>query len=152
MSRFLGEIGVALAIGCLGAAGCVAGEQVGDGDVEEPGTAEQESMLEVSYTSEVLDWGYDAGREWVDFNGDGKADYCRRVGSVNNQSSYVSCTVSTGTGFGATHRSGVLDWGHDAGRRWVDFNSDGKADYCRVIGSVNFERGFRAPSASALAI
>ena len=50
--------------------------------------------------SPALDWGYDTGRSWVDVNGDGKADFCRRVGGQNNVSSYVSCTLSTGTGFG----------------------------------------------------
>jgi hypothetical protein len=69
--------------------------------------------------SGVLDWGYDTGRAWVDFNGDGKADYCRRVGDANLSSSHVSCTLSTGSGFGATVQSGVLDWGYDTGRAWV---------------------------------
>ncbi|HEY2669076.1 MAG TPA: hypothetical protein VGJ07_01730 [Rugosimonospora sp.] len=88
-------------------------------------------------TSSVLDWGYEAGTAWADANGDGKADYCRPVGSVNLQSSYVQCTLSTGTGFGATITSNVLDWGHETGRAWVDVNADGKADYCRRVGDVN---------------
>ncbi len=87
-----------------------------------------------TYTSGVVDWGYEPGRAWVDFNGDGKADYCRLVGSVNLSSSYAECTVSTGTGFGTSYKSGVLDWGHESGRAWVDFNGDGKADYCRLVG------------------
>jgi subtilisin family serine protease len=95
-----------------------------------------------TYSSGVIDWGYDSGRTWTDFNGDGKADYCRRVGGTNLQSSYVSCTVSTGTGFGATYGSDVLDWGYEAGRAWVDFNGDGKSDYCRVVGSVNFQSSY----------
>src|SRR5215831_6281663 len=48
------------------------------------------------------------GAAWVDFDGDGKADYCRRTGTQNNVSSYLSCTVSTGTGLGTTYTSGVL--------------------------------------------
>ncbi|WPB78998.1 RHS repeat-associated core domain-containing protein [Archangium violaceum] len=90
-----------------------------------------------TYHSGVIDWGYDTGRQWVDFDGDGKADYCRRVGNTNSSANYVSCTVSTGTGFGATYGSGALDWGYDAGRQWVDFNGDGRADYCRVVGNTN---------------
>jgi hypothetical protein len=85
--------------------------------------------------SSVLDWGYDGGRVWVDFNGDGKADYCRLTGVQNK---VVTCTVSTGTAFGSTYSSASLDWVYDAGRSWVDVNGDGKADYCRVIGSTNF--------------
>jgi microsomal dipeptidase-like Zn-dependent dipeptidase len=84
-------------------------------------------------TSAILDWGYEAGRAWVDVNGDGKADYCRVSGNSTN--GYVICTLSTGTGFGATISSGSLDWGYEAGREWVDVNGDGKADYCRVGGN-----------------
>src|SRR5215471_12537185 len=90
-----------------------------------------------TYTSLALDWGYNAGVAWVDFNGDRKADYCRRIATVNNSNSQLACTVSTGSGFGPTYTSGVLDWGYDTGAAWVDFNGDGKADYCRRVGSQN---------------
>jgi Peptidase family M23/Fibronectin type III domain len=90
-----------------------------------------------TFTSGLIDWGYDLGRAWVDFNGDGKADYCRLTGVQNNVSSYLSCTLSIGTGFGATVQSGLLDWGYDRGRGWVDVNGDGKADYCRRVGVQN---------------
>ncbi|MFA5788210.1 MAG: VCBS repeat-containing protein, partial [Actinomycetota bacterium] len=85
----------------------------------------------VTVSSPVLDWGYDTDRAWADFNGDGKADYCRRVGDAYPRSR-VQCTVSTGTAFGATYTSGAVNWGAETGRRWVDFDGDGKADYCRV--------------------
>ena len=88
-------------------------------------------------TSPTIDWGYETGRAWVDFNGDSKADYCRRVGGTNGVNSFVACTLSTGTGFGKTALSPVLDWGYDTGRAWVDATGDGKADYCRVVGSTN---------------
>ncbi|MFC3983046.1 LamG domain-containing protein [Streptosporangium jomthongense] len=74
-------------------------------------------------------------RGLVDFNGDGKADFCRRVGAVPN--SKVACTLSTGSGYGITITSGVLDWGQDAGRAWVDVNGDGKTDFCRLRGTQN---------------
>ena len=89
-----------------------------------------------TYTSGVLDWGYESGRAWADFNGDGMSDYCRVVGSVNDSASYVRCTVSAGTGFGATYTSGVVDWGYESGRAWTDFDGDGTADYCRVVGNA----------------
>lgn len=80
----------------------------------------------------TVDGGYTAGRAWTDFNGDGRADYCRVVGVwVMN----LSCTVSTGSGFGATYTSGLEDPGYDATRAWVDVNADGRSDYCRVVGS-----------------
>ena len=86
--------------------------------------------------SGVVDWGYESGRTWIDVNGDGKPDYCRLAGNTNLQSSYVACTLSTGTGFGETIVSGVIDWGYELGRAWVDVNGDGKADYCRVVGNA----------------
>src|SRR5262249_20928033 len=88
----------------------------------------------------VLDWGYDAGVSWTDFNADGKADYCRGTGAGNNVDWHLQCTLSTGTGFGASYTSVVLDWGYDAGVSWTDFNADGKADYCRVIGGSSSDR------------
>jgi murein DD-endopeptidase MepM/ murein hydrolase activator NlpD len=97
-----------------------------------------------TYLSGVLDWGLPTGRAWPDVNADGRADFCRRVGTVNNTSSYVSCTVSTGTGFGATALSGVLDWGFETGRAWTDVTGDGRADYCRLVGTTNFASSYAA--------
>jgi hypothetical protein len=88
-----------------------------------------------TYRSATLDWGAGPDRAWADVNGDGRADYCRRVGTASD--SHVSCTLSTGTGFGATIVSGALDWGKVGSRTWVDANGDGRADYCRVVGAVN---------------
>ncbi|MYM90378.1 hypothetical protein GTP91_24800 [Rugamonas sp. FT82W] len=83
-----------------------------------------------SVSSEVLDWGQDYGRAWVDVNGDGKADYCRVIDS--GQGTRAACTLSTGSGFGATWISDVLDAGvADKSRTWVDANGDGRADFCR---------------------
>jgi hypothetical protein len=86
-----------------------------------------------TFTSGAVDAGYDAGRAWVDFDGDGKADYCRVVGSGDKR---VSCTLSAGTGYGSTFTSDALDPGWDAGRAWVDANRDGRADYCRIVGNA----------------
>ena len=77
--------------------------------------------------------------QWVDANGDGMADYCRRAGSVNGSSrtTLLTCTLNAGAGFGGTYYSGVVDWGYTDDAQWVDANGDGKADYCRRAGSVN---------------
>ncbi|HML49810.1 MAG TPA: CHAP domain-containing protein, partial [Propionicimonas sp.] len=74
----------------------------------------------------------ESNRPRVDFNNDGKADYCRVIGGVPGYR--IQCTVSTGTGFGTTYTSTTTDPGYDLGRTWTDFNNDGKADYCRVTG------------------
>jgi hypothetical protein len=84
-----------------------------------------------TYVSAPLDWGYDLGRGWADFDGDGKADFCRRVGGADDE--LLQCTLSTGTGFGATVSSTVQDWGADTGWAWVDYDGDRTADYCRQI-------------------
>lgn len=86
-------------------------------------------------TSSVLDWGLDLGRAWADVNGDDRADFCRRVGRTNKVDARVVCTLSTATGWGRSWTSSVIDWGHDAGRAWVDANADGRADLCRVVGT-----------------
>ena len=86
-----------------------------------------------TYASGVIDTGYDAGRAWVDVNGDHMADYCRVVGGYR-----VTCTISNGSGFyGGAVTSDVIDPGYDAGRAWTDMNGDGRADYCRIVGSSN---------------
>ncbi|WP_204040731.1 hypothetical protein [Acrocarpospora phusangensis] len=84
-----------------------------------------------TFTSGAVDAGWDAGRAWVDFNGDGKADYCRVVGLSSKS---VQCTVSGGDGWDDTFQSAPLDAGYDAGRSWVDANGDGKSDFCRIVG------------------
>ena len=89
------------------------------------------------FQSGVIDWGYESGRAWVDVNGDGRADYCRVVGVANPKTSSVGCLLSTGNGFGPQIQSGVIDWGQEQGRAWVDVNGDGKADYCRLVGNTN---------------
>ena len=81
-----------------------------------------------------LDLGYPEGRAFVDFDGDRKQDFCRVVGN-GFPNSYVSCTLSEGNVFGATVMSPSLDWGYPETRQWRDANGDGKADFCRVVGS-----------------
>jgi hypothetical protein len=87
--------------------------------------------------SQISDWGHSDRRWMVDFNGDGKADYCRSVGSDSGAGSYLGCSLSTGSGLSGeyTVMSQISDWGY-SDRRWMaDFNGDGKADYCRSVGS-----------------
>lgn len=85
-------------------------------------------------TSGDLDLGQDVGWEWEDANGDDKSDYCRRL-SAAGDTSKIACTLSTGSGFGATITSADLDVGQPAGLDWEDANGDDKSDYCRRLGS-----------------
>jgi hypothetical protein len=92
----------------------------------------------VDVISDILDPGSNIGRTWVDVNGDGRADYCRRLGSTNFTDSRIACTLANGgKGFGATVTSDVLDWGQDNGSAWVDVRGDGHPAYCRLTGTVN---------------
>lgn len=88
-----------------------------------------------SFVGQDVDAGYAEGREWVDLNGDGLADYCRVI-TRNGEQGQLLCTLSTGVGMDTAHeiRSGLLDAGAtDGGRAWVDANGDGLADFCRIV-------------------
>ena len=67
-------------------------------------------------------------------------EYCRRVGGVNNVTSYLSCTSFNGTTFGPTVSSGVQDWGTDSGKAWVMLGKH--LDYCRRVGGPNNVNSF----------
>ena len=84
-----------------------------------------------TYFSAALDPG--SAPAWVDFDADGKADFCRIVGG--GFTGHATCTVSTGRGFGATYASGNIDAGYGDGRTWGDVNGDHRADYCRRVGN-----------------
>jgi hypothetical protein len=91
-----------------------------------------------TFQSDVLDWGQDTGRAWVDIDGDGRADFCRVTGATG--ANRLACTVSIGSGFGATITSDMIDPGLAADRKWIDVNNDGKPDYCRITGSTGAYR------------
>jgi hypothetical protein len=80
-----------------------------------------------TYTSAALDVG--ANPAWVDFNGDGKADYCRTIAGS------IACTVSTGKGFGETYALATDPGYANIERLWGDVNGDHLADYCRQVGN-----------------
>jgi len=50
-------------------------------------------FIGAEHASGSIDGGYDKGRQWADFNGDGKQDYCRRIGGSGN--SLITCTLAT---------------------------------------------------------
>jgi hypothetical protein len=95
------------------------------------GTGESSSVSMVAISDS-------ATPELTDFDGDGRADFCRRVGGTGPESR-VACTVSTGVGFGETFISAPVDWGYDTNRAWVDFDGDGRADFCRRVGGTGPE-------------
>ncbi|GAA1806491.1 hypothetical protein GCM10009682_30510 [Luedemannella flava] len=89
-----------------------------------------------TFSAPGQDLGWAAGRAWVDFNNDGRADFCRVVGSMYKS---AQCTISTPDGFGATYTSVSIDPGYDSGRAWIDYNADGRADFCRVVGLGSYQ-------------
>lgn len=89
-----------------------------------------------SLLAPVGDWGYSDRRWMVDFDGDGRADYCRAVGNGGGAGSYLGCSLSTGSGLSGEYTvfAPLADWGY-GDRRWmVDFDGNGKIDYCRSVG------------------
>jgi hypothetical protein len=86
-------------------------------------------------TSPQLDAGWSEGRAFVDVNNDRRADFCRVTGSSNGGNQTIRCTLSNGDAFG-NEISAHVDVGYPgAGRTWADFDNDGRADYCRVVGA-----------------
>lgn len=84
--------------------------------------------LQVGYARSAA---IDTSRMWPDVNGDGKADFCRVRGWVTGTPSanaYLECTLSTGSGFGATFQAPVGAW--DRHGSVVDATGDGNADLC----------------------
>jgi hypothetical protein len=78
-----------------------------------------------------LDIGFHWSRHWVDFNNDGREDFCVFRADWNRQ---MLCYESTPTGLNATPR--VFDnlpaMAEHQPWRWVDVNGDGKVDLCRL--------------------
>jgi hypothetical protein len=95
---------------------------------------QSEGTFGLRMLNSVLDPGQaDKPRFMVDVNGDGKADYCRFVGSPAAPT--LSCTLATADGFaGDVNSAPGIDLGHaDLGRFMADVNGDGKADFCRFV-------------------
>jgi hypothetical protein len=84
-------------------------------------------------TSGLIDPGYKEGRAWVDWNGDGKADYARIVGVPGHYK--IKITFSNGRSFGQEIMSEDLDPGYPDSRIWQDVNGDNKDDFVRVVGN-----------------
>ena len=88
-----------------------------------------------------FDRGYDNNiRFFADVNGDGKADFCREVGTRHSNGSwgYISCLLAEHNGFTSIEykHDSYIDVGYDTRiRQFVDVNGDGKADFCRMVGS-----------------
>lgn len=95
-----------------------------------------------TYRSGPLDWGQTAGAAWVDFNADGKADFCRIDASAR-----PLCTLATGRGFGVTIVGDPYDAGYGDDRLWGDVDGSGGADYCRKVGDTGREGFVCTPSA-----
>ena len=84
--------------------------------------------------------GLPDGRDWVDFNKDKKADYCRVVGTQNDY--HLRVTLSAGDRFGTTlPDSEKIDPGIKETRAWVDWDGDGFPDFVRVVERPGFHRG-----------
>ncbi len=79
------------------------------------------------------------GMALVDFNGDGRSDFCwRSEGIVDPNDTFLtkfstlSCWLSTGADFTTVVESDEVQWGQQGYGSWVDFNGDGLTDYCSV--------------------
>src|SRR5262249_34878603 len=84
------------------------------------------------------------GERWfVDWNGDGRGDFCRATVDSASQLPVIKCALSTGTGYtdgivavltDSTGGSNFADaLGVPATRAMVDWNGDGRTDFCRIL-------------------
>lgn len=72
---------------------------------------------------------------WVDVNGDGFPDYCREI-PTRGTKGFLSCIPSHGGNFGAEIRNASrIELGLASMRTWIDFDGDGKADFCTFLPS-----------------
>lgn len=78
----------------------------------------------------ALDGGYPEQRLWGDVDGNGGADYCRRVDSASAQR--YQCSLASPEGFTIQPVPDLAEWGDVNGAALVDATGDGKADFCRV--------------------
>lgn len=78
------------------------------------------------------DPGYNWSRSWVDFNNDGRDDYCHIAGADGER---LECYPSKGTSFGLKQVFGVPASKDPSSVHWADVNGDGQIDLCRVTGS-----------------
>ncbi|MBI2395311.1 MAG: hypothetical protein HYV09_37425 [Deltaproteobacteria bacterium] len=86
---------------------------------------------------EIQDWGYSDRRWMIDWDGDGKTDFCRATGNSSGPGSYLDCAMSTGTRRNLVRVGETQDWGY-SDRRWMtDWNGDGKVDYVRAVGNTS---------------
>lgn len=89
----------------------------------------------------IADWGTNGYRAMVDFNGDGKTDFCRDVmsgGPVDptGLAENLKCAMSTGWGMSDEWNGYIWHWGEGGTGTWVDWDGDGKTDYCRILNNA----------------
>jgi hypothetical protein len=86
----------------------------------------------------INDEGYEEGRVWFDFDGNGADDYCRLVG--NKEHPFFSCQFVEADGTCGQVRSlNLKDMGYPGTREWADANNDGIPDFCRQVGNTGLE-------------
>ena len=82
-------------------------------------------------SDKAIDPGYEDSRWWVDFNGDGLTDFCRRVGNSYYRFSRLACTFSDGSKFTGGFVSKPINFGL-RNRGFYDVTGDGRPDFCMV--------------------
>jgi hypothetical protein len=89
--------------------------------------------------SSESDLGYPETRFIFDIDNDGCEDFCRLVGGGTNHS--VLCTFGhrDGAQIRPKAASTIGDGGYATTRHWIDYNTDGRMDFCRVVGSGPYE-------------
>lgn len=87
-------------------------------------------------TAVPVELGIPSGRAWVDFDGDGKPDFCTLIEQRPGLGK-LACRLSTGQTFAQVAiTSEKMSWKPASMRQWI-VNGEGKVDFCTVAGPGN---------------
>lgn len=81
-----------------------------------------------------IDLGLASGRAWVDFNGDGRPDFCTLIPRRAEGVGKLSCLLMESQGFASTPvQSDRIRWAGPSMRRWIP-TQNGLVAFCSVAG------------------
>jgi len=86
-----------------------------------------------SFESEISAEGTLTAGHWAYMTKNDSTWFCRTI-SIGGRRGYLSCIPVLDGAFGTEVRSReAVDLGAASGRAWVDFNADGKPDFCTLV-------------------
>jgi len=100
----------------------------------------EEGLTKQALYTSSFDFGYSSDiQQFADVDGNGKDDYCRIVGNPGDLK--MLCSLSTDDGINTVQKYGTTrGTGYDElHKKMIDVNADGRADFCRAVGTYKGE-------------